>query len=81
LTQGELVAGSVEYKEYVAFLDVLVVLDAHLGDQTAYVRAHLNNVGANPTVAGPGLDVVVDPQPSSSNNGQGNHGERYADLT
>ena len=62
LLQRDLIPRPIDPEQDVAALDLLVVLDEHLGDEAGDIRSDRNHVGANVTITGPGRFKIIIPQ-------------------
>ncbi|MGY4360529.1 hypothetical protein ACVW0J_007022 [Bradyrhizobium sp. i1.7.7] len=62
LPQGQRETFAINPEQHIAAMDFLVVLDQHLRDEPGDVRRDLHHIGADATVAGPGLLHVIDPK-------------------
>ena len=62
LLQRDLIPRAIDPEQDVAVMDLLVVLDEHVGDEAGDIRSDRNHVGANMTIAGPGRIKIIVPQ-------------------
>ena len=61
LRPGQAVTRPVDSEQRRADGHLLVIADKDRGDQPGHIGGHLNHIGANPAVAGPGILLVMRP--------------------
>jgi hypothetical protein len=60
LLQRDLIPRPIDPEQHVPALDLLVVLDEHLGDEAGDIGSNRHHVGPNVAITGPGrLKIIV----------------------
>ena len=65
LVQGQRIALLIDDEQGLAAMHLLIPRGQHLGDQARHIGRHLDHVGAYLSVAGPGFELIVVPQPEA----------------